>query len=668
DDPRYADLVGKDAILPLVGRRLRIVADAYADPEKGTGAVKMTPAHDFNDFEVGKRQGLRAINVMTPRAEMFLEGNAAFLDGCAPTGEAMALEGLDRYAARARIVALAEAQGWLDGIDEDAHVVPHGDRSKVAVEPYLTDQWFVDAKALAREAVAAVREGDTVFHPRNWEKTYFNWLDNIEPWCISRQLWWGHQIPVWYGPDGEIFCEASEAEAAAAARAHYGEDRPLTRDPDVLDTWFSSGLWPMGTLGWPERTEALSRYYPGAVLVTGFDIIFFWVARMMMFGCHFMRDAAEKPVVPFKDVYVHALVRAEDGKKMSKSIGNVIDPLELIDEYGADAMRFTLCALAAMGRDVRMAKSRVAGYRNFATKLWNAARFGEMNDCVPVEGFDPASARRPLNRWIVGETGRLRAAVDAALEAYRFNDAAAALYADVWGVFCDWYVELSKPLLMGEDGAAKDETRAVLAWALDARLKLLHPFMPFITEALWEQRAARPAMLAVTDWPEIGPEAADAACDAEIGRIIGLIEAVRSVRAEMNVPPSAKLPLILTEGSEALEAAVREALPLVERLARVEGFVRGAAPEGSVTAPVPEGAVALPLAGVIDGAKEKARLEKALAKATKEAEGIARKLDNPGFLAKAPEEVVEENRERLDAARAEAARLKAAADRAAALV
>jgi len=404
------------------------------------------------------------------------------------------------------------------------------------------------------------------------------------------------------------------------------------------------------------------------VLVSAFVIIGVGVARMMWFGCQCMGDGAGKPVVPCKDVYIHALVRDERGAKMSKSVGNVIDPLELVDEYGADAVRFTLSAMAAMGQDIRLSVSRVAGYRNFGTKLWNAARFGEMNGCVPVEGFDPAAVSQPLNRWIVGETGRLRAAVDEALEAYRFDAAAAALYADVWGVFCDWYVELSKPLLTGEDAAAKAETQATLAWALDARLKLLHPFMPFITESLWEQIAKRPAMLAVTDWPEVGPEAGDAAADAEIGRVIGAIEAIRSVRAEMNVPPGARLPLILTDGSDAFEAALREALPLIERLARVEGLSRADAPAGAVAVPFAEGAAALPLAGVVDGAKEKARLEKALAKVEKEAAGIARKLDNPGFLAKAPEEVVEENRERLAAAQAEAERLRSAAARAAALV
>ncbi len=669
DDPRYRGLIGREAVLPLVGRRLRIVADDYADPAKGTGAVKMTPAHDFNDFEVGKRRGLRAINVMTPQARILLEGNADFLEGCEPSAEAMSLHDLDRFEARTRIVALAETQGWLDGIDEEVHVVPHGDRSKAPIEPYLTDQWFVDAKTLAQPALAAVREGRTVFAPRSWEKTYFNWLENIEPWCISRQLWWGHQIPVWYGPDGTPFCETTEAEACAAARVHYGKDEPLERDPDVLDTWFSSGLWPMGTLGWPEKTPDLARYYPSSVLVTGFDIIFFWVARMMMFGLEFMEDDAGAPQVPFRDVYVHALVRDEKGKKMSKSLGNVIDPLELVDEYGADALRFTLASMAAMGRDIKLAVSRVAGYRNFATKLWNAARFAEMNECRPVAGFDPASVRAPVNRWIVGETVRLRESVDAALSEYRFNDAANALYADVWGVFCDWYVEFAKPLLLGEDEDARAETRACLAWALDRRLTLLHPFMPFVTEALWGQIADRANLLIVEDWPSLSPALVDPEADQRIGRLIRLIEAVRSVRAEMNVPPSAKLELLLTEGDASLESLIREDLPLIERMARIESFRRDAvAPKGAATVTLPGGAVCLPLAGIVDGKAEMSRLQKTLGKLEKEAAGIERKLGNPGFLAKAPEEVVEENRERLAEAKAEAERLRAAVSRAAELV
>ncbi|MEC9435418.1 MAG: valine--tRNA ligase [Pseudomonadota bacterium] len=670
DDVRYAGLVGKSVILPLVGRRIPIVADQHADPTKGTGAVKITPAHDFNDFEVGKRAGLPLINVMTSRAAITVAGNDAFLDGAAPMAEAMALEGLDRHAARKRIVALAEEQGWLDGIDTETHVVPHGDRSKVAVEPWLTDQWFVDAGRLAKEALAAAHDGRTTFHPANWVKTYDHWMENIEPWCISRQLWWGHQIPVWYAPDGTFFCEATEAEAQAAADAHFGAPTPLARDPDVLDTWFSSGLWPMGTMGWPERTPELAKYYPTSVLITGFDIIFFWVARMMMMGLHFMKDEAGAPLQPFHDVYVHALVRDEKGKKMSKSLGNVIDPLELIDEFGADPVRFTLASMAAMGRDIKLAKSRVAGYRNFATKLWNAARFGEMNDCRPVPGFDPAAVSAPLNRWIVGETARLAGVVDAALAEYRFNDAANALYAHVWGVFCDWYVELSKPLLMGEDAGAKAETQATLAWALDQCLVMLHPFMPYVTEALWGQIAERPKMLIHADWPALSAETlADPAADRRIGRLIALIEAVRSVRAEMNVPPSARLPLLVLEADAELSALCAEEGALIARLARIEGIEAvDTAPKGAVTITLEGGAVALPLAGIVDGAAEKARLEKALKKVEKEAEGIARKLDNPGFLAKAPEEVVEENRDRLDELRAEAARLGLAAKRAAELV
>ncbi|TYO91472.1 valine--tRNA ligase [Oceanicella actignis] len=669
DDPRYRDLIGKELVLPLANRRIPILADQHADPTKGTGAVKITPAHDFNDFEVGRRHGLPMINVMDTRARLALEGNEDFLRAAAPTPEAMALHGLDRYEARKRILELAEAQGWLDGRDEEVHVVPHGDRSKVAVEPFLTDQWFVDAKALAAEALAAVRDGRTVFHPRSWEKTYFQWLENIEPWCVSRQLWWGHRIPVWYGPDGTPFCEASEDEARAAAEAHYGRPVALERDPDVLDTWFSSGLWPMGTLGWPEDTPELRRYYPTSVLVTGFDIIFFWVARMMMMGLHFMKDAQGRPQVPFRDVYVHALVRDEKGKKMSKSVGNVIDPLDLIDEYGADAVRFTLASMAAMGRDIKLAVGRVAGYRNFATKLWNAARFAQMHGCKPDPAFDPAAARLPLNRWIAGETARLRRDVDAALSDYRFNDAAGALYAHVWGVVCDWYVEMAKPILTGPDGADKDETRAAMAWAIDQCLIMLHPFMPFVTEALWGQIAPRDKMLIHADWPAWGAELEDPAADAEIGWIIALIEGVRSVRAEMNVPPSAKIPLTLVSGGPEAEARIRKSLPLISRLARIETFsVADAAPRGAVTLTLEGAEVCLPLAGVIDAGKEKARLEKALDKLRKEIAGLEKKLSNQSFLAKAPEEVVAEQRERLEAARDEAARLEGAVARAAQMV
>jgi valyl-tRNA synthetase len=711
DDPRYAGIVGKDVILPMVGRRIPIVTDEHADPEKGTGAVKITPAHDFNDFQVGKRQNLRRINVMDSKAHILLEGNSDFLDGCEPDPEAMTLHGLDRHVARKRIVALAEAQGWLDGIDTETHMVPHGDRSKVAIEPWLTDQWFVDAETLAKPAIAAVRDGDVNFVPKNWENTYYHWMENIEPWCISRQLWWGHQIPVWYGPSKEyfeklpdetfgaieffknsskFFCAISVDDMLEEARRYYGEDitieiapdfspgfaytiegggspKPekvvLCRDPDVLDTWFSSALWPFSTLGWPDATPELARYYPTSVLVTGFDIIFFWVARMMMDGLHFMKDADGKPLKPFDDVYVHALVRDEQGKKMSKSLGNVIDPLEIIDQYGADALRFTLTSMAAMGRDIKLSVNRVEGYRNFGTKLWNAARFAEMNECAPVADFDPRGVGQTVNKWIVGETARIAAATDAALAGYRFNDAANGLYAHIWGVFCDWYVELSKPLLQGDDDAARDETRATTAWALDQCLKLLHPIMPYVTEELWGQIAKRDKMLIHADWPDLPLDLADPAADAEMGWVIKVIEGVRSVRAEMNVPGGARIPMVLT-GAEAVAGPLARNGALIQRLARLsEIALADQAPKGAITLAMEDCAINLPLAGVIDVAAEQARLDKALAKLAKEIGGLEGKLGNEKFLANAPEEVVAEQRERLAGAQAERERLIAARNR-----
>ncbi|HSF94080.1 MAG TPA: valine--tRNA ligase, partial [Thermohalobaculum sp.] len=704
EDPRYASLIGKDVILPMVNRRIPIVADEHADPTKGTGAVKITPAHDFNDFQVGKRQNLRQINVMDSKAHMLLEGNADFLEGCQPDPEAMTLHGKDRYDARKRIVKLAGEQGWLDGIDQETHVVPHGDRSKVAIEPWLTDQWFADAATLAKPAIDYVKNGQVQLVPKSWENTYFHWMENIEPWCISRQLWWGHQIPVWYGPDfdnfgvegsnGKTFCATSREEVQKLALEYYGpnveinfrEDRPdstqdvhptwgyskagqndelfeviLFRDPDVLDTWFSSALWPFSTLGWPDETPELKRYYPTSVLVTGFDIIFFWVARMMMDGLHFMKDANGKPLKPFDTVYVHALVRDEHGKKMSKSLGNVIDPLEIIDQYGADALRFTLTSMAAMGRDIKLAVSRVEGYRNFGTKLWNAARFAEMNGCKPVPGFDPRGVTQTVNKWIVGETARIAAATDQALQGFRFNDAAGGLYAHIWGVFCDWYVELSKPLLQGEDEAARDETRATTAWALDQCLKLLHPIMPFITEELWGQIARRDTMLVHAGWPALPLDLADPAADAEMGWVIRAIEGVRSVRAEMNVPGGAQVPMVVTGAGDAVRDRLARNGALVERLARLAGIeFADQAPKGSVTIALEDCALSLQLAGVIDVAAESARLKKAMDKLVKEIGGLKGKLANENFLAKAPEEVVAEQRERLIAAEAELTKLEAA--------
>lgn len=662
DDERYRDLVGRHVILPLVGRRIPIVADEYSDPEKGSGAVKITPAHDFNDFEVGRRHDLPLISVLDREARLDLDGNEDFLSG-ASAGDldaVMALHGQDRFAARKAIVAMMEERGLLAEIEPNTHAVPHGDRSNVVIEPYLTDQWYVDAHTLAQPALAAVRNGDTRFIPKNWEKTYFDWLENIQPWCISRQLWWGHQIPAWYGPDGKVFVEETEDAARSAAEKHYGAPTALVRDEDVLDTWFSSALWPFTTLGWPYDTAELQRFYPTSVLVTGFDIIFFWVARMMMMGLYFRGE------IPFRDVYIHALVRDEKGAKMSKSKGNVIDPLELIEEYGADALRFTLAAMAAQGRDIKLAKSRIEGYRNFATKLWNAARFAEMNECVTVPGFDPATVSSTLNRWIVGEAAKAVADTQAAIEAYRFNDAANAAYRFVWSVFCDWYLELAKPVLMGEDGAEKAETRATIAWARDQILRLLHPFMPFITEELWAVTApagGRGSLLALADWPVI-PQPADDSAEAEIGWLVDLVSEVRSVRAEVNVPAGAQIPLILVAADDVTRERAARYDAVLKRLARLSAIEHAPAmPAGALQLIVRGGLVALPIAEVVDLDAERARLRKELEKLGGDIARIDAKLGNPDFLARAKEEVVEEQRERREDAENRRAKLTDALNR-----
>ena len=668
DDERYKDIVGKYAKLPLVGRRLKIVADSYADPETGTGAVKITPAHDFNDFEVGKRHELAQVNILDPEANVVLEGNAAFLEGVPESEELKAtisaLNSLDRFTARQRVVEMMEARGLVDKIEDHVHMVPHGDRGGTPVEPYLTDQWYVDAKTLAQPAIASVREGRTSIVPATWEKTYFDWMENIQPWCISRQLWWGHQIPAWYGPDGKVFVAHDEAEAQAAAQAHYGKHEDLRRDEDVLDTWFSSALWPFSTLGWPDETPELARYYPTSTLVTGFDIIFFWVARMMMMGLHFTKDGEGKPQEPFKDVYIHALVRDEKGAKMSKSKGNVIDPLHLIDEYGADAVRFTLAALAAQGRDIKLSASRVEGYRNFATKLWNAAKFAEHYDCRPVEGFDPASAKATLNRWIATQASRAVSAVTEALDGFRFNEAASAIYRFVWSETCDWYLELAKPVLAGADGAEKDETKATVVWVLDRILTLLHPFMPFISEELWARASRdgapeRPALLALTEWPQPGFE--DAAAAEEINWLVDLISAVRSVRSEMNVPAAAMVDLSVSEASFTTAARLQSYEALIMRLARVETINLAHTPlKGAAQILLGEATVSMPLAGVIDMDAERTRLAKEGEKAAKEIARIEAKLGNQQFMTKAPEEVVVEQRERLAEATQMRSRIDAA--------
>ena len=709
DDERYAHLVGKHVILPLVGRRIPIVADEYSDPEKGSGAVKVTPAHDFNDFEVGRRHNLPQISILSQEGKLTLVGNEEYLRALPESAVQLAeeLHGLDRFAARKQIVARLEDFGFLERIEPNTHMVPHGDRSGAVIEPYLTDQWYVDARTLAQPAIAAVRHGATTFVPKNWEKTYFDWMENIQPWCISRQLWWGHQIPAWYGPDGKVFVAETEEEAIGNALGYYVEQEVLTgqqgremaldrnkragfitRDEDVLDTWFSSALWPFSTLGWPDDDADVKRYYPTDVLVTGFDIIFFWVARMMMMGLHFMKD------VPFPTVYIHALVRDEKGAKMSKSKGNVIDPLHLIDEYGADALRFTLAAMAAQGRDIKLAASRVEGYRNFATKLWNACRFAEMNACALPSDFDPTNAEQTLNRWILHETARATREVTEAIEDYRFNEAAGAIYRFVWNVYCDWYLELAKPGLIGEDGSAKTETRAMVAFARDEILKLLHPFMPFITEELWAVTAKRDGVLALAPWPRktnpltpeqmalatatnpddpfmppllVAPETAeftDPEAEAEIGWVVDLVTAIRSVRAEMNIAPATLTPLVLAGASAETKQRAPRWNDVIRRMARL-GDISFAdrAPEGSVQLLVRGEVVALPLKGVIDLSAEKARLDKELAKADVDIKRVDAKLANEKFLANAPEEIVEEEKEKREAAVARKTKILEALER-----
>ena len=668
-DERYAGLVGRMVAHPITGRRIPIVADDYADPEKGSGAVKITPAHDFNDFKVGQRHGLELINILDDRARILprlqhwrREGEGSYVLADQAEATPLNLGGADRFVARKAILDEFERLGLLRGIEKTRHVVPHGDRSGVVVEPFLTDQWYVDAKTLAQPAIKAVEQGDTAFLPRNWEKTYFEWLRNIEPWCISRQLWWGHRIPAWYGPDGEIFVEASEAEALAAAARVYGEPVALRQDEDVLDTWFSSALWPFSTLGWPADTEDLKRFYPTTILVTGFDIIFFWVARMMMMGLHFMGE------VPFRQVFINALVRDERGKKMSKSKGNVVDPLELVDRVGADALRFTLTAMSGQGRNIALSEQRVEGYRNFGTKLWNAARFCQMNECRRVEGFDPAAVQLTLNRWIRGEAAKTVHEVTAALEACAFDDAAGTIYRFVWNVFCDWHLELAKPVLNGSDEAAKAETRATTAWVLDIALKLLHPISPFITEELWQQLAdagaPREPMLVRARWPEAPDAWIDEEAAAEIGWLIALVSEVRSIRSEMNVPPGARLPLTVSAADAATQRRLGQYRELAGALARLSGIEEvEAAGKGAAPFVVGGATFALSVADFVDVAAERARLAKDVAALSSDIERTGKKLGNPDFISRAPEEVVEENRERLADAEAARAKLQAALQR-----
>ncbi len=651
-DPRYAGLIGHCVRLPIVGRPIPIIADDYADPEKGSGAVKITPAHDFNDFKVGQRHRLPMINILTP-------------DGRINDAAPAEYRGLDRVAARAKVVSAFETLGLLRAIEPTRHAVPHADRSGVVVEPYLTDQWWVDAKTLAGPAIAAVEDGRTVFEPRSWEKTYFEWMRNIEPWCVSRQLWWGHRIPAWYGPDGKIFVAETEAEAAAAAHEHYGRDEPLRQDDDVLDTWFSSALWPFSTLGWPGRTADLARFYPTHTLVTGFDIIFFWVARMMMMGLHFTGEA------PFRRVFINALIRDATGAKMSKSKGNVMDPLELIDAYGADALRFTLTAMSGQARDIKLSTPRIEGYRNFSTKLWNAARFGEMNGCIAVPDFEPGAVRGVMNRWMLGETVKAARTITQALETCAFDEAAAALYRFIWNVHCDWYLELAKPVLAGGDEAAKAETRAMAAWTLETILLLLHPVMPFVTEELWDKTgaAARLGPLIVAVWPRLPEGWVDPSAEAEIGWLVGLVTEVRQLRADTGVPQSARPVLTLVGAGEATAERLSRHGDLIVTLARLHAIELGeAAPGGSALFVAGDATGALAIADHIDLSVERMRLSRDIAARGADIDRTVRKLGNADFVARAPAEVVEENRERLSEAQAALAKLDAALARLDALV
>ncbi len=663
DDPRWRGLVGRQVILPLVGRRIPVIADQYSDPEKGTGAVKITPAHDFNDFVVGQRHGLPMPSILDPAAQVVLGEIAdviAPVEGVADPGFLRSLEGKDQFVARKAIVAEVERLGLLEKTEAHVHQVPHGDRGGVPIEPRLTTQWYARADVLAKPAIEAVEQGRTVFVPRQWENTYFAWMRDIQPWCISRQLWWGHRIPAWYGPDGKVFVAYSEEEAWEQAAEAYGRDEPLVQDEDVLDTWFSSALWPFSTLGWPEQTPELARYYPTSVLVTGFDIIFFWVARMMMMGLHFMGE------VPFETVYIHGLVRDERGQKMSKTKGNVMDPLELIDRYGADALRFTICSLTGLGRDIKLGPARVESYRSFVTKLWNAARFCEMNGIRPDAGFDPWAARLPLTRWVLDAANSAIEQATGALEEYRLDEYAGACYRFVWNTFCDWFLEFAKPVLAEGETEAAREVRGTAAYVLGVVLRLLHPAIPYVTEELWDRFGyGAPFGLIRASWPEAAPVAEPEAARAELDWVVRLIGEVRAVRAEMNVPPSVLAPVLLRDAAAESVARAGRWIEAIRQLARASGVERleGAMPAGSAQVVLDEATVVVPLAGLIDLAAERARLERERDRAAGEVSRLEGKLGNAEFVSRAPEEVVEETRERLAGLRAEVARLEAALGR-----
>ncbi|MBS0271348.1 MAG: valine--tRNA ligase [Proteobacteria bacterium] len=648
EDERYQHLIGEFVSHPLTGHSLPIIADLHADPEKFTGAVKITPAHDFNDYEVGRRHHLPLNNIFDAHA-------------CLNENVPESYRGLDRFVARKKVIEDMEINGFFEKEEPALIPTPHGEKSGVVIEPWLMDQWYVDAATLAQPALKAVEQGKTRFVPQYWENTYFEWLRNIQPWCISRQLWWGHRIPVWYGPDKKPFVALSEEDALKDAALFYKKEVTLTQDPDVLDTWFSSALWPFSTLGWPEKTSEFQRYYPTDVLITGHDIIFFWVARMMMMGLHFTKE------VPFKTVYINALVRDEKGQKMSKTKGNVVDPLILIDLYGADALRFTLASLAVPGRDVKFSKSQVEGNRNFATKLWNAARFAEMNGCLFDPDFTTTNLQIPINQWITAQINSLCYDVREALESYKFNEAAHLLYHFIWGTFCDWYLEFCKPKFVGIE-SEKVETQKTVAWILDKILRLLHPFMPFLTESLWENLHPEQELLMGASWPE-SLEGLYSTVREDVNWLIQVISEVRSVRVEMNIPPAAPLTLSFYDAGPETHRRIRNQEDLLLKLARLEHVkvfsepLSQAEAKGAVQVVIGETTLLIPLIGAVDVKVEKDRIQKELSKISSEIEGIKKKLSNKDFMSRAPQDIVDTQQKRLENALFSSQKLEQALER-----
>ncbi len=627
DDERYIHLKGKYVILPIINRRIPIIFDNYSDPEKGSGAVKITPAHDFNDFEVGKRHGLDMINIFDANASINENGGEDF-------------KGLDRLEARKKVLEILKAQNLYIKEEKIVHMVPHGDRSNVVVEPWLMDQWYVDAYKLAQPAIKAVKDKKTKFVPANWDKTYFEWMNNIQPWCVSRQLWWGHRIPAWFGPDDKIFVEHNQLDAEKAAELHYGKKVKLIQDEDVLDTWFSSALWPFSTLGWPNNTKDLKKYYPTNVLVTGFDIIFFWVARMMMMGMHFMDDE-----VPFKEVYIHALVRDDKGQKMSKSKGNVLDPLDLSIKYGADSLRFTLTAMAAQGRDIKLSEERIAGYRNFSTKIWNGCKFLEFNECVSELDTDLNSINLQINKWIIENYNQLNSKVEKSIVEYKFNDAADALYQFIWRDYCDWYIEFIKPILNNaKDIESRKETKSVSIKIMKNVLLMLHPIMPYVTEEIFENLFKSNKLAISSSWPSLIET--ETSLKNGIGLTIAIVSAIRSIRVEKNIPNKSRPTILLKNVNQEKKIIIEENNDLILNLAKLNQIkflsVQHEENEKSIVTTVDEIILMIPTDGLIDIEAEKNRLSKELENITNEIEIIDKRLNNPSFIEKAPSKVIED--------------------------